>query len=252
MPAILWYDLAIAKTENDLGRVALPNFFIGSVPKAGTTSLYKPVVDWDDYQSLFRSAGGRPAADEASVIYLWSKTAARNIAARIPHAKMVLMLRDPAERAYSQYLQAVSEGRLRSSFRAEVHKNMQRQGGPFGVLNPFLGYGYYFEQLQRFTDVFPPAQIRICLYEDYQSDARAVLRDLFRFLTVDETFTPDISEKFLQPRVPRFIGASYLLRRRGSWRRVKEYLPDGYQRAAVEASVRQRLALAMPGASAVN
>jgi len=52
------------------------------------------------------------AIGEATVSYLWSPTAARNIATRIPDAKIILLLRNPVDRAFSQYLQALSGRRF--------------------------------------------------------------------------------------------------------------------------------------------
>jgi hypothetical protein len=63
------------------------------------------ITDWSHYLELFKNVSTETAIGEASVCYLWSATAAGNIHARIPHAKIVVILRDPVERAFSQYLQ---------------------------------------------------------------------------------------------------------------------------------------------------
>jgi hypothetical protein len=62
------------------------------------------VSEWEDYLRLFQHVRGETVIGEASVGYLWSETAARNIHAKIPSAKIPLVLRDPADRAFSQYL----------------------------------------------------------------------------------------------------------------------------------------------------
>jgi hypothetical protein len=59
-----------------------------------------PVVDWESYLRLFQNAREGQAIGEASASYLWSASAAGNISARIPGARIVMILRDPAERAY--------------------------------------------------------------------------------------------------------------------------------------------------------
>src|SRR5580658_3890788 len=51
------------------------------------------ITDWGDYQRLFEQARGQTAIGEASPGYLWSETAARNIHAKIPNAKILLILR---------------------------------------------------------------------------------------------------------------------------------------------------------------
>jgi hypothetical protein len=55
------------------------------------------VSQWDDYLRLFQSVETEKAIGEASVCYLWSKTAAANIRSRIPGAKIIMILRNPAE-----------------------------------------------------------------------------------------------------------------------------------------------------------
>ena len=62
------------------------------------------VAEWEGYLRLFARVTNETAIGEASVFYLWSKTAAQGIAERVPHARILLILRDPAERAFSQYL----------------------------------------------------------------------------------------------------------------------------------------------------
>ncbi len=71
------------------------------------------VADWEGYLRLFADAGAELALGEASACYLWSPTAAERIAGRIPDAKILVMLRNPAERAFSQYLHGVGNGAIR-------------------------------------------------------------------------------------------------------------------------------------------
>src|SRR5260370_31910017 len=87
------------------------------------------VVDWEDYLHLFANAGNESALGEASVCYLWSPTAPERIAGTIPEAKIIAMLRDPAERAFSQYLQGLGSSAIRCSFRECVQRNLNRRSG---------------------------------------------------------------------------------------------------------------------------
>jgi hypothetical protein len=205
-----------------------------------------PIVTWEDYLKLFRNVHGETAVGEASVSYLWSRTAARNIAKRIPSARIVLVLRNPADRAYSQYLQAVSAGQVRTSFREQIQASMRR--GPeskFDVLNPLLEFGRYFEQVQRFFQHFPREQVRVDLYEDYRANPKQTLADLYRFLEVDPTFQPDLTKRFLEPSVPQFITAAYFLKRYGVWQKIKRWSPKPIRPALKSAAVRKRASLVM-------
>jgi hypothetical protein len=75
---------------------------------------------WQDYLRLFDGATDEVAIGEASVCYVWSPTAARNIAARIPNARIVAVLRHPADRAWSQYLHGVANGYVTRSFSEHI------------------------------------------------------------------------------------------------------------------------------------
>ena len=149
----------------------------------------------EDYSRLFEGVKDEIAIGEASVCYLWSPTAARNIAACIPKARIVAVLRHPAERAWSQYLHGVANGHVRVSFRQHIDACLMSQGKEFSPQHPFLEFGRYYEQVRTYLAVFPPDNLRIYFYDD---GLTAILADLFRFLSVDPSFEIDISRKYLE------------------------------------------------------
>jgi hypothetical protein len=202
-------------------------------------------VDWESYSRLFHNAREGQAIGEASASYLWSASAAANISTRIPGARIVMILRDPAERAYSQYLQAVSEGLVRHSFHEQMRQSMNRGSGPFDVLNPLLEFGLYFEQVQRYLRLFPAQNVKIYIYEDYLRNPNETLADLFRFLSVDPRFQPDMTRRMMEPHVPQSVTAAYFLKRYGLWRQVKRWSPRFLQGALRAAAFRKRASLAM-------
>ena len=106
--------------------------------------------DWDDYLRLFQQVDGETAIGEASAIYLWSQTAAANIHAQIPDARIVMMLRDPAERAFSQYLHQLATGLTKSTFREHVDQCMRGATKEIGIHYPFLEIGMYSQQVERY------------------------------------------------------------------------------------------------------
>ncbi|HEX6895667.1 MAG TPA: sulfotransferase [Bryobacteraceae bacterium] len=162
-------------------------------------------LEWDEYLRLFRNVKREKAIGEASVCYLWSQTAAQNIAARIPAAKIVMILRDPVERAFSQYMQWASQGEVGESFLEVCHKSIANTGGKFQWMSPFLEMGLYAEQVKRYLDLFPRQNILIYLYEDYVRDPEGVLKETFRFLDVNAAFRPDLSTRHLVPKGHRRV-----------------------------------------------
>src|SRR5215467_11295969 len=124
------------------------------------------VADWDDYVGLFENVRAETAVGEASVAYLWSESASQNIACRIPNAKIIIILRDPSERAYSQYLHQLSVGLTRWTFREHIEKCMRARERKLGTFYPFLEVGLYYGQVKRYLDGFPQANVRIYWYEE--------------------------------------------------------------------------------------
>lgn len=182
------------------------------------------VSQWDDYTRLFTNAATHHTAiGEASVVYLWSKSAAKNIAARIPNAKILIVLRNPIDRAFSQYLHNLSEGVVGHSFRTHLQNALNRTTDEFSAAHPFLELGLYADQLQRFRDHFPATQIRLWLYEDTRSPQ--FLPEVLNFLQVDPTFTPDTSEKHLQAHTPRTLRLSHTLHKSGIWTTLRNATP---------------------------
>lgn len=96
------------------------------------------VSDWDDYVKLFRGVSDEIAIGEATPLYLWSPTAARNIARRLPHAKIVMILRNPIDRAFSQYLHLLAEAMMLSSFREHIEMNLRQETNKFGPQRTLL------------------------------------------------------------------------------------------------------------------
>ena len=127
-----------------------------------------PASEFSDYLKLFQHARTEKAIGEASVCCLWSKTAPGNIATLFPRARIIIILRDPTERAYSQYLHMLTFARSAISFSTFMSQSMNSKGTRIGELYPFLEFGLYCEQIRRYFTLFPRDYIRIYFYEDYQ------------------------------------------------------------------------------------
>jgi hypothetical protein len=203
------------------------------------------VTDWEDYQRLFQRVRGQTAIGEASPGYLWSETAARNIHAKIPDAKILLILRNPADRAFSQYLHQVAVGGLRLTFWQQIQACLQNRSRRFSLQYPMLEFGFYHSQLTRFLEFFPVPNVCIHLYDDYRADPAATVASVFRFLGVDDAFTPDTSQRYLELSVPRLAGVSHALRKLGIWQTVKRLTPTQLLPAARRLVFTPRCKLAM-------
>ena len=204
-----------------------------------------PVARWPDYVKLFSPADRETAIGEASVCYLWSRTAAPNIIAAVaPDARCVIVLRNPIERAFSQYTHA-----LRFSERfftnehldAAIHSNSTQ----FSELFPFLEFGLYGQQLERLFERVPRSNVSIHMYEDFCQDPMDVARRIFEFLSVDPGFVPDFGQRHMVSRVPRSHGLRRVLKRLGVWQAGSCLLSAGLREAVRDRVFRPRRSLAM-------
>ncbi|HWC96695.1 MAG TPA: sulfotransferase [Candidatus Sulfopaludibacter sp.] len=183
------------------------------------------VQHWDDYLRLFAAASDHKAIGEASVCYLWSSTAPVNIRAQIPDAKILIVLRNPVERAFSQYIHCVSMGRLHASLHDHIQASLRNRDPKFSMEFPFLELGRYHGQIQRYRDHFPAASICISFFEDYRDRPRETLATVLRFLNVDDSFVADTAARHLQVALPRNLAAGHYLKSLGIWQRARRLCP---------------------------
>jgi hypothetical protein len=158
----------------------------------------------EDYEALFRSSKGASAVGEASTLYLYLPSAAPRMHREIPAVRLIAILRDPAERAYSSYLHMVRDGRESvSSFEDALRAEDARVAAEWEPLWHYARLGFYYEQLKRYYDVFPREQIAVCLYDDFEADPKRVVQGIFSFLGVDPAFEPDMSTRHKVAGTPR-------------------------------------------------
>jgi Sulfotransferase family len=205
-----------------------PNFFIVGAASCGTTSLYtylkqhpevflpalkephyfaqlRPtyeqrylftyVTDEKDYLALFSRAAGYKAAGEASPSYLWCPEAPARIHRAVPDAKIIILLRDPVERAFSHYLMNLREGLQRRPFFEALQEDWNRAQKGWGVSQLYVELGLYAAQVQRYLQEFGTAQVRILLFDDLRRGAenrKATLAEILRFIGVDSGYLDQI------------------------------------------------------------
>ena len=97
---------------------------------------------------------------------------------------------NPAERAYAQYRKSLSNGDIGHSFRTHLQACLQYPDDGFSPFHPFLEFGIYSKQVERYLACFSPEQIRLSLYEDVTRGYEGWFAQTLAFLGVDTTFTP--------------------------------------------------------------
>lgn len=218
----------------------LPNFLILGAAKSGTSALYTylkqhpdifmselkelrffsytgpapasvpeiylhlGVTSLEEYQSHFAAVRYEKAIGESSPMYLYTPGTAERIQAVLPEARLIAILRNPVDRAYSAYLHAVREWREPArNFEEALSLEESRIAAGWGMLWHYKKAGFYSEQLLRYSPIFPPEKIKVVLYDDLVAKPQQLLSELFTFLGVDPTFMPDMTERPNVTGVPR-------------------------------------------------
>jgi hypothetical protein len=176
---------------------------------------------------LFANSNGCRALGEASTAYLSGYSiAAPRIRQYIPQARLIAVLRHPAERAFSNYLYFRKHGiEKRRDFGSVLRDDLTRISRGDEPKHWYLSLGLYYRALSVYYKTFNASQIRVFLYEIWRNEPEKVLRDIFESLDVNPDFKPDVSRDVNVSYVPRSSVAERLLN--SKWRRKSERLPFG-------------------------
>jgi hypothetical protein len=235
--------------------VRLPDFLFVGAGKSGTTSLYnylkqhpqifmpkkdpafftyagepprsfehpryttQTIYRFDEYARLFEPAGEDQVLGDCSTAYLavYERTI-NNVKKHIPDwqkLKIVMILRYPAERVFSLYSMLRMHGEETLEFEealdpVAVEKRLNANWSP---MFDYMRHGFYYESVKAYIDNFP--HVKVYLLDDLKADVVGLVRDLSRFLEVDDSFVPDISMKYMTSGEPKFGLLNRLLSRPG-------------------------------------
>jgi hypothetical protein len=193
------------------------------------------VTKREHYLKLFKLVKNQKRIGEISNSYMYSTQAAANIFREFADMKIVMILRQPAERAYSHYMANLRDGRTTLPFREEVlHDDAKAKHG-WSISHLYYELGLYSEQIKRFTDIFPAQQIKIFLFDDLKKDNKSLVKELFEFLDL-RTDTPiQFDEKFNEARVPKNPGLIKFITQIGLKRKIFRALPSSWQKKTKDA-----------------
>ena len=206
----------------------LPNFIVAGFPKCGTTSLYYYLMEHPEIfvpeqkelhfftsEILSRDTAGKDD-DALKDFFVTSqeayeslyKTAAEdklrgdfspsygNYPSIIPSikdtlgsdTKIIFMLRDPVKRAYSNYLHLVREGRETLPFYEGLLAEDKRRTEGYSDFWYYRWNSEYADKIMAYQEVFP--DLKVIVFEEFIKDPKEGVKEIYRFLGVDENFTP--------------------------------------------------------------
>ncbi len=254
----------------------MPNFLIIGAAKAGTSSLHyylsqhpdvfmsavkEPrffalegeVLDFRNpdqsinhdsitalghYQSLFTAVMHESAIGEASPLYLYSRKACDRIYRYIPQTKLIVVLRNPVDRAFSCYTHLLREGYETLTFEEGLKAEEARIVNNWAHLWHYKRGGLYYQQLKPYFDTFGRDKLAVYLYEDFKSDSVSLVKDIFSYLEVDNSFVPDMSKRNVSG-IPKSMVLQKFLKRKNLVRSsIKTIFPNRLK-ARVAKSIRE-------------
>lgn len=196
----------------------LPNFLVCGVQKAATTSLYAYLrqhpqiylpdtkelnyfnLNWDKplawYEDLFTSWTGQAAVGEVSPLYMWEERVPERIAQTLDNPRLIFLLRNPIDRAYSNYWFNVERGAQNPA--ASFGEAIRSKEGEYR----YLSKGLYEQQLNRYAAFFRRERLLVLYTEILRSNPRQTLRSVFEFLEIDREVEVSVSSKHNATRVP--------------------------------------------------
>ena len=219
-----------------------PNFIIIGAMKAATTSLYtyikqhpdifmtkvkepmffnnfqqennynilgsksKKSTTLEEYLAMFKDAKNEKAIGEASPAYIYNENAPYLIKEHLPDVKIIAILRQPTDRAYSNFLHTKRADRENvNSFEQAIKIEKERISDNWSPLYHYIQKGFYSVQLKRYYNLFPKENIKVYLFEDVVKTPKETLKDIFKFLNVDENIEIDVSKKSNVSGTPKGI-----------------------------------------------
>ena len=211
------------------------DFFIVGAPKAGTTSLYhylnehleiemssqkepdyfsdealkrqgmyyrkNRIDNLEKYHDLFTNKAVK-LRGEASVSYLFYDDVPQKIKDYNQKSKIIIMLRNPVDRAFSHYLMDYRLGLVSDSFESIIKKKSKHKNAKL-FYQQYIDVSEYARQVSGYLDVFDKENILFIDYEDFKNDVSAVVDDAYIFLGVNDDFQPNLKKKHNKYNMPK-------------------------------------------------
>ena len=187
---------------------------------APRTDFFKQtsISRYADYLALFEPAGEEKTIGEASPQYLYyHHRVIPAIKARLGDVKIIIVLRNPVDRAFSAYQHLVRDRFETLSFREALLAEEERRSDGWPPTFFYFDAGAYTRQVRAYLECF--TSVKIMLYDDLCRDPVAFTRQLYAFLGVDEAFLPNVQARYNMSGVPKntflynFLHRDSLLRR---------------------------------------
>lgn len=156
----------------------------------------------DEYFKLFSKVNNEKAIGEASVPYLYHyDIAISHIKRYLTDCKIIIVLRNPIQRAFSAYTFLLREMDESTSFESCLALEEERMNDHWSMIHFYKGAGLYYTQVKAYLAHFK--EVEIFLFEELRNNPLETVKELYTFLGVDSQFIPDIQTKHNVSGVPK-------------------------------------------------
>lgn len=225
---------------------SLPDFIIIGTARSGTTSLYYDIcqhpcvlpaaydelgyfdsnfhlgLNW--YRSLFPTLFSKwlvkqkkqfAITGEDTPFYIWDPIVAKRILKNLPKIKLIVLLRNPVDRAYSNYHLGVRAGTENLSFEdaikveikrlEEINEESKSSIEKYAIRRSYLAKGFYSDQLKIWFEIFNSNQLLIISTEDLKSNPQKVINKIYNFLEIPDNhkLIPEKQKKAVYPEMKK-------------------------------------------------
>lgn len=156
-----------------------------------------------EYERYYATVGTQSAIGEVSPSYLYFCDASARIRDELGTPLIIVAIRNPIEKAYSQYMHLVRDNRETLGFYDALMAERQRAKDGWAVLWRYAESSLYAERIKKYISVFSARCVNIILFEDLLASPEVVMRDLFESLEVDASFQPRTSTIYNRSGKPR-------------------------------------------------
>ena len=265
----------MSRNVDTVEHTPFPSFFVVGAAKAGTTTLYhylsnhpevfipskvketnffalegrpadftdvgsinynkNSVHDEQAYAKLFESGSGK-LCGEVCPLYLYSPMAAQAIARRVPDAKIIILLRDPAERAFSAYRHMQAYGSEKAKcFEDALSMEDQHIADNWQFNSHYIASSRYRQQVGRYMDAFPPENVLVIDFADIKERLDETLQEVQLFLGLSPiAIAADAKGRNKTVVISNPILRNFLVNKRFGARAIRKVIPSRYRGAIRE------------------
>jgi hypothetical protein len=247
-------------------RPRLPDFLILGAAKAGTTAMFRSlarhpsihcpvtkeprffafagqsindlgpdagllaettIIEEAEYYRLFENCPAGKLTGEASPVYLSSERSPGLAHQYVPHAKLIVILRHPVERAYSQWLERRHSGmEPLADFESAWNAEDERLAAGWSFFWAYRQRGFYAKQIEHWLEYFPREQLLILFHEDWKTSPRTTLAQVCSHLGLPYETCCTASEEHITSLRPRWAWLHHQTIRNNRVRRLAQrFLP---------------------------